>query len=74
MEALRTLDTKTKLNTLDLAALRTQLNETLLTGKYETPLGEIAFTSEGEIIQKQFFVAQIKMEPDGNSGKFTFLQ
>ncbi len=74
VEALRTLDTKTKLNTLDLAALRTQLNETLLTGKYETPLGEIAFTSEGEIIQKQFFVAQIKMEPDGNSGKFTFLQ
>ena len=74
VEALRSLDTKTKLNTLDLATLRTQLNETLLVGKYETPLGEIAFTPEGEIIQKQFFVAQIKMEADGNSGKFTFLQ
>ena len=74
VEALRSLDTKTKLNTLDLANLRTQLNETLLVGKYETPLGEIAFTPEGEIIQKQFFVAQIKMEADGNSGKFTFLQ
>ncbi|PZO40474.1 MAG: branched-chain amino acid ABC transporter substrate-binding protein [Pseudanabaena frigida] len=74
VEALRTLDKKTKLSTLSLPELRTQLNETLLVGKYETPLGEISFTPEGEIIQKQFFVAQIKMEADGNSGKFTFIQ
>ena len=74
VEALRTLDKKTKLNTLTLPQLRTQLNDTLLTGKYVTPLGEISFTPEGEIQQKQFFVAQIKMEADGNSGKFTFIQ
>ncbi len=74
VESLRTLDKKTKLNTLALPQLRTQLNETLLTGKYETPLGEISFTPEGEIVQKQFYVAQIKMEADGNSGKFTFIQ
>ncbi len=74
VEALRTLDKTTKINTLPLPELRTKLNETLLTGKYETPLGEIAFTPEGEIIQKQFFVAQIKMEADGNSGKFNFIQ
>jgi len=74
VEALRTLDKTTKLSTLALPQLRTQLNDTLLAGKYETPIGEIAFTPEGEIIQKQFFVAQIKMEPDGNSGKFTFIQ
>jgi branched-chain amino acid transport system substrate-binding protein len=74
VEALRTLDKAAKLSTLALPQLRTQLNETLLTGKYVTPLGEISFTPEGEIIQKQFFVAQIKMEPDGNSGKFTFIQ
>ena len=54
--------------------LRTQLNDTLLIGKYETPLGEISFTPEGEINQKNFFVAQIKMEADGNSGKFTFIK
>lgn len=74
VEALRTLDKKTKLNTLALPQLRTELNETLLVGKYETPLGEISFTPEGEIVQKQFFVAQIKMEADGSTGKFTFIQ
>ena len=74
VEALRTLDKTTKLNTLTLPQLRTQLNDTLLIGKYETPLGEISFTPEGEINQKNFFVAQIKMEADGNSGKFTFIK
>ena len=74
VEALRTLDKTTKLNTLALPQLRTQLNDTLLVGKYITPLGEISFTPEGEIVQKQFFVAQIKMDADGNSGKFTFIQ
>lgn len=74
VEALRTLDKTTKISTLALPQLRTQLNDTLLIGKYETPLGEISFTPEGEIVQKQFFVAQIKMEADGNSGKFTFIQ
>jgi len=74
VEALRTLDKTTKLNTLTLPQLRTQLNDTLLVGKYITPLGEISFTPEGEIVQKQFFVAQIKMDADGNSGKFTFIQ
>ncbi|MFM7601137.1 MAG: ABC transporter substrate-binding protein [Pseudanabaena sp.] len=74
VEALRALDKTTKLNTLALPQLRTQLNDTLLAGKYVTPLGEISFTPEGEIQQKQFFVAQIKMEADGNSGKFTFIQ
>ncbi|GBO54972.1 branched-chain amino acid ABC transporter, amino acid-binding protein [Pseudanabaena sp. lw0831] len=74
VESLINLDKTAKLVTLALPQLRTQLNDTLLAGKYITPLGEISFTPEGEIIQKQFFVAQIKMEPDGNSGKFTFIQ
>ncbi len=74
VEALRTLDKTTKLGTLALPQLRTQLNDTLLAGKYQTPLGEISFTPEGEIVQAKFFVAQIKMEADGNSGKFTFIQ
>jgi branched-chain amino acid transport system substrate-binding protein len=74
VEALRTLDKTTKLNTLALPDLRTQLNNTLLAGKYTTPIGEISFTPEGEIDQKQFFVAQINMDADGNSGRFTFLQ
>jgi branched-chain amino acid transport system substrate-binding protein len=57
-----------------LEQLRTQLNQQILAGKYNTPLGEIAFTPEGEVIQSQFYIAQIKMEVDGNNGRFTFLK
>jgi branched-chain amino acid transport system substrate-binding protein len=74
VEALQALDNKTKVNQLALPQLRTQLNQQLLTGKYNTPLGEIAFTPIGEVVQKDFYVAQIKMEKDGNQGKFTYLK
>ncbi|PZU98479.1 MAG: branched-chain amino acid ABC transporter substrate-binding protein [Pseudanabaena sp.] len=74
VESLRAIDKNTKLSTLPLADLRTKLNDTLLAGKYTTPIGNISFTPEGEIVQQQFFVAQIKMEADGNSGKFVFIQ
>ncbi|HAJ58079.1 MAG TPA: branched-chain amino acid ABC transporter substrate-binding protein [Cyanobacteria bacterium UBA8543] len=74
VEALKALDQKSKISTLSLEQLRTQLNQQLLAGKYTTPLGEIAFTSEGEVIQSQFYIAQIKMDADGNNGKFTFLR
>jgi branched-chain amino acid transport system substrate-binding protein len=74
VEALKALDQKTKLNTLSLEQVRTQLNQQILAGKYNTPLGEIAFTPEGEIIQNQFYIAQIKMDADGNNGKFNFLK
>src|ERR687885_779674 len=74
VDALKALDQKTKLNTLSLEQVRTQLNQQILAGKYNTPLGEIAFTPEGEIIQNQFYIAQIKMDADGNNGKFNFLK
>jgi len=73
VEALQALDHKTKLDTLPLEQLRTELNKQILAGKYETPLGEISFTPEGEINQNQFYVAQIKMDAEGN-GKFEFLK
>jgi branched-chain amino acid transport system substrate-binding protein len=73
VESLKILDSKTKINSLPLPQLRTELNKQLLAGKYQTPLGEISFTPEGEVIQKDFYVAQIKMDADGNSGKFSFL-
>lgn len=73
VDALKTLDKKTDVNKMPLAQLRTELNKQLLTGKYQTPLGDISFTLEGEIVQKEFYVAQIKMNPDSNSGKFAFL-
>jgi branched-chain amino acid transport system substrate-binding protein len=74
VEALQALDKKSKVNQLQLPDLRTQLNKQLLSGTYNTPLGEIGFTPIGEVIQKDFYVAQIKMEKDGSQGKFTFLK
>ncbi len=74
VEALKRVDDKNKISGLSLEQLRQQLNQEILSGKYETPLGSIAFTPEGEIIQNQFYVAQVKMEPDGKNGKFTFIK
>jgi branched-chain amino acid transport system substrate-binding protein len=73
VDALKTLDSKTKLNTLSLEQQRSQLNTTLLVGKYVTPLGEISFTPEGEINQAKFYVAQIKVSAEGKA-KFEFLK
>ncbi|MBW4514151.1 MAG: ABC transporter substrate-binding protein [Timaviella obliquedivisa GSE-PSE-MK23-08B] len=73
VEALRAVDSQTKLNTLAIAPLRTALNQQILAGKYDTPLGAISFTPEGEVNQTQFYVAQIKMDQDGNNGRFEFL-
>lgn len=74
VEALTTLDNQTNLDTLSLKELRSQLNQQILAGKYDTPLGEIAFDREGELIQSQFYVAQIQMDADGKNGQFKFLQ
>ncbi|QMS89165.1 ABC transporter substrate-binding protein [Nostoc edaphicum CCNP1411] len=74
VEALQALDKKSKVNKLQLPELRTELNKQILSGIYNTPLGEIGFTPIGEVVQKDFYVAQIKMEKDGSQGKFTFLK
>ncbi|MBD2528543.1 ABC transporter substrate-binding protein [Nostoc flagelliforme FACHB-838] len=74
VEALQSLDKNSKVNKLQLPELRTQLNKQILGGTYNTPLGEIGFTPIGEVVQKDFYVAQIKMQNDGSQGKFTFLK
>ncbi|RCJ36983.1 branched-chain amino acid ABC transporter substrate-binding protein [Nostoc minutum NIES-26] len=74
VEALQAIDKKSKANKLQLPQLRTELNKQLLTGKYNTPLGEISFTPLGEIVQKDFYVAQIKIEKDGSKSKFAFIK
>jgi branched-chain amino acid transport system substrate-binding protein len=73
VEALQSLDKKSKINNLTLPQLRTELNKELLTKNYQTPLGEIAFTPVGDVIQKEFYVAQLKMEANGVNGKFAYL-
>ncbi|QMS92139.1 ABC transporter substrate-binding protein [Nostoc edaphicum CCNP1411] len=73
VEALQSLDKKSNINKLKLPQLRAELNKELLTKKFQTPLGEITFTPVGDVIQKEFYVAQLKMEPNGVKGKFSFL-
>jgi branched-chain amino acid transport system substrate-binding protein len=74
VEALRSLDRKQKLSSISLADQRTALNQQILGGTYDTPLGKLSFTPDGEVIQERFYVAQIKMNPDGKTGKFVFLE
>ena len=72
-EALQRLDRRTPLKGLTVAAARTALMDEILAGTYQTPLGEIRFTPEGEVVQKDFFVAQVRMNPGGRSGRFALL-
>ncbi|MBV5261143.1 ABC transporter substrate-binding protein [Synechococcus moorigangaii CMS01] len=74
VEALRSLDTKTPLENLALPELRQQLRDEIFAGTYVTPLGEISFTEEGEIIQQEFFVAEIEMDESGQQGRFAFVE
>jgi branched-chain amino acid transport system substrate-binding protein len=74
VESLIQLDNEQGLASLDLATIRTEVNNIILSGReYDTPLGVISFTEEGEINQASFYVAQIDMADDGASGAFTFL-
>ncbi len=77
VDALKSLDTKSKIANMSVEDLRVALNKELTGLKYQTPLGEISFDLKpgpgGEIVQKDFYVAQIKMNPDGATGKFVFL-
>ena len=73
VEALKSLDTKSKIANMSIDDLRVALNKEVHAGKYDTPLGAISFDQDRELVQKDFYVAQIKMNPDGATGKFVFL-
>ena len=72
-EALQRLNKRTPLSRLTLADARKALMDEILAGTYRTPLGQIHFTPEGEVVQKDFFVAQVRMTPDGRNGRFALL-
>jgi branched-chain amino acid transport system substrate-binding protein len=72
-EALERLNRRQPLGGLKLAEARTALMAELLGGRYDTPLGAISFSPDGEVVQKSFFVAQVRMQPDGRSGRFALL-
>ena len=74
VEALRAVDKETPIAGMDLATLRIDLNRQLMSGTYNTPLGEISFTPSpgGEINQKYSYMAWVKMAPDGTTGRFVY--
>ncbi|MEI6030834.1 MAG: ABC transporter substrate-binding protein [Synechococcaceae cyanobacterium ELA739] len=72
-EALQRLDRRQPLKGTILAEARQALMAEILSGTYQTPLGTIRFTPSGEVIQKDFFVAQVRMNADGKSGRFALL-
>jgi branched-chain amino acid transport system substrate-binding protein len=74
VEALRAVDKATPIAGMDLATLRIDLNRQLMSGTYNTPLGEISFTPSpgGEINQKYSYVAWVKMAADGTNGRFVY--
>ena len=64
VEALREIDEK-ELNDTTLSKLRAGLKEKLLSGiEFQTPLGEISFDNDGDIVQTDFSVAEIKRVGD----------
>lgn len=73
-EALTDVDNIYGLETLELDDLRLVLNTQILNGTYETPLGVISFTPTGEIVQQQYYVAQIRMNEDGQTGEYVFIR
>lgn len=75
VEALIELDNTVGLDSFgdDLAGLRSALNDTLLTLEYNSPIGIISFDPDGEIIQGNFYVAQVVMNDDAETGSFTLL-
>ncbi len=75
VEALKAVDKAGKLGG-SLADVRVDLNKAILAGKYSTPLGEISFDKDGDIIQAKYFVASVKMNRGETSdlfnGKFIY--
>ena len=72
-EALQRLDRKQPLKGQTVAQARKALMAELLSGSYATPLGKISFTPEGEVVQETFFVAKVRMDASGKSGRFALL-
>jgi branched-chain amino acid transport system substrate-binding protein len=73
-EAIQRLQRKGGLTGVTLNQARTNLMNELLNGTYDTPLGLIGFTPEGEVLQERFYVAEVRMAPDGRDGRFALVR
>ncbi len=73
-EAVQRLQRRGGLEGVKLGKARDALMEELLSGRYDTPLGPIHFTPDGEVVQGRFYVAQVRMDPGGRSGRFALVR
>ena len=73
-EAIQRLQSKGGLTGVTLAQARANLMAELLSGTYATPLGPIAFSPEGEVLQDRFYVAEVRMAPGGRDGRFSLVR
>ncbi|MEB3271603.1 MAG: ABC transporter substrate-binding protein [Synechococcus sp.] len=73
-EAVQRLQRRGGLDGLSLGQARAALMAELLSGRYDTPLGPVQFTPEGEVVQGRFYVAQVRMDPGGRSGRFALVR
>ena len=72
-EAIQRLERKGGLKGVSLGQARANLMKELLSGHYDTPLGPIRLSPEGEVIQERFYVAEVRMQPGGRQGRFTLV-
>ncbi|NDC33975.1 MAG: branched-chain amino acid ABC transporter substrate-binding protein [Synechococcaceae bacterium WB9_2_112] len=72
-EAIQRLHSKGGLTGVTLGQARVRLMHELLAGRYETPLGPIGFSPEGEVQQQRFYVAEVRMDPSGRDGRFALV-
>ncbi|MFM8936826.1 MAG: ABC transporter substrate-binding protein [Vulcanococcus sp.] len=73
-EAIQRLQAKGGLSAVTLGQARTNLMGELLGGTYTTPLGPIGFTPDGEVVQSRFYVAEVRMQPNGRDGRFALVR
>ena len=59
---------------MTLGQARAALMDELLSGRYDTPLGPIGFSPQGEVRQDRFYVAEVRMDASGRDGRFALVR
>jgi branched-chain amino acid transport system substrate-binding protein len=73
-EAIQRLQARGGFEGVSLGEARQRLMAELLAGQYDTPLGPIHFRPDGEVVQGRFYVAEVRMDDTGRSGRFTLVR
>jgi len=73
-DAIQHLQARGGFTGVTLGQARANLMQGLLKGRYDTPLGPIAFTPDGEVVQDRFYVAEVRMQPNGRDGRFALVR